>query len=106
MENRLDELALGIGAVGDEPDGFAQRLQPLDDPADQLTGQLQLGAEGKMLAVPRRDLTEAFFPDVEQGAQRQADHTPAGVLHDPGDGDPDMAVEELLLGGSRRGVLW
>ena len=47
----------------------------------------------------------SFSPDVEQGAQRQADGAPERVADDPGQGDPDVAVEELLVGRPRGGVV-
>ncbi len=97
------ERPLGVGAVGDDPQRFAQKPQPIGQPLDQVGGHVQLGPEGHPIqAVQQGDL---LLADVQQGAQGQAKGTPAGMAHDPGQGNPDVPVEELLVGRSGGGVV-
>jgi hypothetical protein len=66
-------------------------------------GLLQLGGEGG--SAVGVDLGEILLADVQVGPQRQGHDVPVGVMDDPGGGDPDVAVEVVLVGGSRGGVV-
>src|SRR5207253_8165045 len=55
--------------------------------------------------VTRRQLADVLATDVQPGTQRQTDGTPPGVAYQPGQRHPDMAVEELLVGRTRRRVV-
>src|SRR5262249_4239602 len=73
-------------------------------PAGQLGGQLQLGAErpGVRLGQPG----DVLGADVQERVQRQGQGGPEGVGGQPGEGDPDVAVDELLAGrGGGGGVV-
>ena len=55
--------------------------------------------------VVRRDRGQILLPDVQVGAQGQAHGMPIGMAHHPAAGDPDMAVEELLVRRTGSGVV-
>src|SRR5205823_1224364 len=61
------------------------------------------GAEGPAV-VPGQPLDVAAA-DVEQGQQRQGDGAPVGVGGQPGQGDPDVAVQEGRPGRPGGGVV-
>src|SRR5262249_4445317 len=102
-QRRLEERPLGVGAVGHQPQRLAGVAQPAGQPAGQFRGQLQLGPE--LPGVSLGQLGNVLAADVEQGAQRQGQGVPQRVPHRPSEGDPDVAVDELLAGGAGAGVV-
>jgi len=48
---------------------------------------------------------DVLAADVEFRQQRQGDSTTLGVSSQGGEADPDVAIQELLAGGSRVGVV-
>src|SRR5262249_24171608 len=48
--------------------------------------------------VVGRDSRQVFPADVQRGAHGQGQGVTAGVADDPGQGEPDVAVDELLSG--------
>src|SRR5262249_19490020 len=72
-------------------------------PRDLGGGQFKLGAE--LPAVVGRHPADILGPDVQMREDRQADGPPGRVSDQPGQADPDMAVEELGPGRPRGGVV-
>src|SRR5262249_45725171 len=101
--HRLQERPLGIGAIDRQPDGLAGVAQPPPQPADHLGGQRQLGAELPGVVLGQR--RHVLGADVEQGAQRQGQGAPGGVVGQPGQRHPDVAVDEPLASRARGGVV-
>ncbi len=102
-QRRLEERPLGIGTIDRQPQGLARVAQPQQQPADQVGSQFQLGVE-----VPGVRLGQAghvLGADVQQGVQRQGQGVPQRVPHHPSQGDPDVAVAELLASWPRAGVV-
>ena len=66
-------------------------------------GEFELRLEGDF--VPRRERSDVFFADVQETEQRQSDGAPEGMAGDQGERDPDVSVEEFLVGWSRRGIV-
>ena len=102
-QDRLEKRLLGIAAIDHQPQGFAALAQPPHQPADQHDGQFQLGVEGPGLVLGQlQDILEA---DVEQGLERPSQGVPGAMMNQPGQGDPEVAVDELLAGRAGRGVV-
>src|SRR5579875_3697261 len=101
--HRLEEGTLGVAAIDDQTQFLAQAAQPNAQPTDPFGGQFQLGAKG-----PRRtfgQLGNVLGTDVEEGTQRQGQRAPGRVADQPGQRDPEVAINELRAGRSRRGVV-
>ena len=102
-QHRLQEGSLGVAAIDDHPQLLAHAAQPEAQPTDQFDRQFQLGAKGPRVTLGQ--LGDVLGADVEQGTQRQCQGIPGRVANQPGQRDPDVAVDELLAGRSRRGVV-
>src|SRR6478752_6763361 len=63
------------------------------------------GERETILSVARRHARHVFLADVGPSDERQAEGAPQRVGDDPGQGDPDVAVDELLAGRPWRGVV-
>src|SRR6476646_2024276 len=100
---RLEERPLGIEAIDHHTEVFSRQVDAAGGPADQRGRQLQLGTERPALA--RGKAWHVLASDVPEGAKVQAERAPQGMVDDPGQRDPDVAVEELLVGRSRGGVV-
>jgi hypothetical protein len=94
---------LAYAPVRHYPDPFVEKTQPICGPRHQLRRLFQLGLERD--ATSWRQLLDVLGPNVEQGAQGEPNHAPVRVPDDPGDGDPDMTIEKLLVGRTRRGIM-
>src|SRR5579875_241901 len=102
-ESRLEERSLGIEAIDHDSYRSSCFTRPMGGSGDQLGRQLQLGTERP--AAWRRQAGHVLTADVPPRVQRQAEDAPQGMMHQPGQADPDRAVKELLSARSRRGVV-
>src|SRR5271167_2446671 len=75
------------------PDWRAIRPQLLDQPLDLGGGQLQLRVE--LPAVVGRHPADILGSDIQVRDDRQGDRPPKRMSDQPGQTDPDVAVEEL-----------
>src|SRR5206468_1692618 len=69
----------------------------------QRDGQLELGAEAPRVMLD--ELGQVLGTDIEQSTQRQSQRVPGRMPSQPGQADPNMAIDELLAGRTRRGVV-
>ncbi len=99
----LQERPLGVGPVGHYPDRRVIGPQLLDQPLDLGGGQLQLRLEPP--AVVGRHPADILGPDIQVRDDRQADGPPERVSDQPGQRDPDVAVEKLRPGWAWGGVV-
>ncbi len=99
----MQEGLLGVTAIDRHPRCVSLALDPRLEPVELGRRQFQLGAE--LPGIEQRQLGQVLAADVEAGQQGQGRGAPDGMLGQASQQHPQVAIDILLAGGSRRGVV-
>jgi hypothetical protein len=101
--HKLQHGPLGIEPVGDDPQALVRSKHERGDPLQQTHGQFALGLKGPFPLLGQ--LGDVLLADVQHRPQRQGDAVPQRMSDHPGQGDPDVAIDELGVGRPGRGIV-